>query len=59
MTGLYGVLVVALLASGGGQPPKADALDAVRQLYASADYESALAALERLPPRHAPADVIE
>jgi tetratricopeptide (TPR) repeat protein len=31
----------------------------VRQLYASADYESALAALEKLPEKGSPADVIE
>ena len=44
MTGLD-LLVVTLLVSGVGQAPP-DPLEPVRQLYASADYESALAALE-------------
>jgi TonB family protein len=59
MTGLGGVLFIALLATGVAQPPEPDPLDAVRQLYASADYESALTALERLPPDGTPATVVE
>ena len=47
MTGLD-LLVVTLLLSGGAQA-QPDALEPVRQLYASAEYESALLALERLP----------
>jgi TonB family protein len=59
MTGLHGVLFIALLATGVAQPSESDPLDAVRQLYASADYESALAALERLPPNGTPAAMVE
>jgi TonB family protein len=59
MTGLHGVLLIALLTTGVAQPSESDRLDAVRQLYASADYESALAALERLPATGTPAAVVE
>jgi TonB family protein len=44
----FDLLVVALLLSGGSQA-RPDTLETVRQLYASAEYESALLALERLP----------
>ena len=59
MTGLHGVLLFALLATAVAQPSESDALDTVRQLYAAADYESALAALDRLPPAGTPGDVVE
>lgn len=52
------LLVVTLLFSGGGQA-QPDALEPVRQLYASAEYESALAALERISSEDAPAEGIE
>lgn len=57
MTGLD-LLVVTLLLSGGGQA-QPDALEPVRQLYASAEYESALLALERLPADDAPTEGLE
>lgn len=52
------LLVVTLLFAGGGQV-QPDALESVRQLYASAEYESALAALERISSEDAPAEGVE
>ena len=48
MFSLSSVLLVTLMAAGPAQVGAADTLDVVRQLYASADYESALQALDRL-----------
>jgi len=53
------VLLVATLASADLQAVAPDQLEPVRQLYASAYYESALAALEKLPSEGSPAEVIE
>ena len=39
-------LLAAMLSLGGGQAPPSDPVDTVRQLYAAADYEAALAALK-------------
>jgi TonB family protein len=50
MVSLSSVLLTALMAIGPTQVGAADTLDLVRQLYASADYESALEALNRLAP---------
>jgi TonB family protein len=47
---LPSVLLSALMAATPSQVAAADTLDVVRQLYASADYESALVALDRLVP---------
>jgi tetratricopeptide (TPR) repeat protein len=54
MIELAPLLVAASVALAAVQPAASDSLDSVRQLYASADYESALATLERLPPTTAP-----
>lgn len=48
MPGLSAVVLVASLTLAPPQAPSTDSLDAVRQLYASAEYESALGALDRL-----------
>jgi len=47
MSGLWSAPIVLSLALTGASPSQ-DAVDAVRQLYAAAEYESALAALDRL-----------
>jgi TonB family protein len=47
---LPSVLLTALMAVTPAQVAAADTLDVVRQLYASADYESALQAIDRLAP---------
>lgn len=52
------LLLVAALALGAVQSA-ADSLENARQLYASADYESSLAALERLPAATAPREATE
>jgi tetratricopeptide (TPR) repeat protein len=54
MIELAPLLVAASVALAAVQAPASDSLDSVRQLYASADYESALATIERLPPTTAP-----
>ena len=48
MAPLTGVILSALMALAPPQIAAADTIDVVRQLYASADYESALQALDRL-----------
>jgi hypothetical protein len=59
MNSLLVLLLISTLGSADGQSGAAPQLDSVRQLYASADYESALAALEKLPEKDSPDDVIE
>src|SRR5262245_25604275 len=48
MASLPGVILSALMAMSPPQIAAADTMDTVRQLYVSADYESALQALDRL-----------
>lgn len=52
------LVLVAAVALGAVQSAP-DSLEHARELYASADYESSLATLERLPPAAAPADATQ
>lgn len=54
MAGLAGVVILISLALAAAQAPPPDSVEAARQQYASADYESALATLDRLPAPAAP-----
>ena len=47
MSGLWSAPIILSLALAGAEPSQ-DSVDAVRQLYAAAEYESALATLDRL-----------
>lgn len=59
MFGLPPLLVSALLVAWDGGPQPADGMEAVRQFYAAADYESALAEIEELSALERPADAAE
>jgi hypothetical protein len=54
----WAVVLLTLLALGTGDPQAQDGLEPVRELYAAADYEGALAALDRLPTATAPHDAV-
>jgi TonB family protein len=59
VTGLPGVVLFAVLTVSSPQVARADSIETVRQLYASAEYESALAALDRVTPTADSAEITE